>query len=119
MSDTLIFVYNADSGLFNAIKDLIHKNVSPETYPCNLCAVTWDNTGMKREWKQFVQSLNRNVEFLHRDELEKKYAIRDVPLPAAFTKCMGEEPRLWLDSEKMNSCTTLRELQQMVVNNLN
>jgi len=29
MTDTLIFFYNADSGLFNAIKDLIHENVSP------------------------------------------------------------------------------------------
>jgi hypothetical protein len=51
MSDKLIFVYNADSGILNAIKDLIHKNVSPETYPCSLCAVTYDNLGMKREWK--------------------------------------------------------------------
>jgi hypothetical protein len=119
MSDTLIFVYNADSGLFNAIKDLIHKNISPETYLCSLCAVTWDNTGMKRDWKQFVQSLNRNVEFLHRDELEKKYAIKDVPLPTTFTKCMGESPQMWLDAGKMNSCKSLGELQQMVINNLN
>lgn len=119
MSDTLIFVYNADSGLLNAIKDLIHKNVSPETYPCSLCAVTWDNLGMKREWKRFVQSLNRTVEFQHRDELKEKYGIRDLPLPAAFIKCMGEEPRLWLDSRKMNSCKSLGELEQMVTANLN
>jgi len=119
MSDKLIFVYNADSGILNAVKDLIHKNVSPETYPCSLCAVTWDNLGMKREWKQFIHSLNRSVEFLHRDELERKYAITNVPLPAAFIHCMGESLKLWLDAEQMNSCRSLGELQQLVNKSLN
>jgi hypothetical protein len=119
MSDKLIFVYNADGGIVNMFKDLIHKNVSPETYPCSLCAVTWDNLGMKREWKQFVSGLGREVEFLHRDELAKEHGIMDVPLPAAFIHCMGEEPELWLDSEEMDSCTSLEDLKQLVVGNLN
>jgi len=119
MSDKLIFVYNADSGLLNAIKDLIHKNVSPETYPCSLCAVTYNNLGMRREWRQFIQQLGRTVEFLHRDELEEKYAVKDVLLPAAFTKCMGEAPRIWLSAEMMNSCRSLGDLQQLVMSNLN
>lgn len=115
----MIFVYNADSGLFNGIKDLIHKNVSPETYPCSLCAVTCDNLGMKREWKRFVDQLGRTVEFLHRDELEEKYAIRDILLPAVFVHCMDDDPRLWLDAKRMNSCKSLGELKQLVLNNLN
>ena len=119
MSDTLIFVYNADSGLLNAIKDLVHKNISPETYACSLCAVTWDNFGMRREWKEFIRSLNRNVEFLHRDELEKKYVIREIPFPAAFIKCMGKEPQVWLDAKKINSCKSLDDLKQLVTNALN
>ncbi|MCI0555306.1 MAG: hypothetical protein L0287_30535 [Anaerolineae bacterium] len=119
MSDKLIFVYNADSGIFNAFKDLIHKNLSPETYPCSLCTVTYNNLGMRREWKQFIQQLGRSVEFLHRDELEKKYGIKGIPLPAAFTKCMGEEPRIWLNAEKMNSCKSLGDLKQLVMSNLN
>ena len=119
MSNKLIFVYNADSGLLNGIKDLIHKNVSPDTYPCSLCAVTYDNFGMRREWKQFISQLGRTVEFLHRDELEEKYEIKDVPLPAAFVHCMNEEPELWLDAEKMNSCKSLDDLKQLVSENLN
>jgi len=119
MSNKLIFVYNADGGILNMFKDFIHKNVSPETYPCSLCAVTWDNLGMKREWKQFVNSLGREVRFLHRDELAKKYGITDVPLPAAFVHCMDQEPELWLDSEQMNSCQSLGELEQLVTSNLN
>lgn len=119
MSDKLIFVYNADGGIINMFKDLIHKNVSPETYPCSLCAITWDNLGMKREWKQFVNSLGRKVEFLHRDELAKKHGIRNVKLPAAFVHCMDEEPELWLDAEKMDACQSLDDLKQLVISNLN
>ncbi len=44
MEDTekaLIFVYNADSGLLNAINDGILKIVSPSTYQCSLCSLTF------------------------------------------------------------------------------
>ena len=100
------------------LKDFVHKNVSPETYPCSLCALTWDNLGMKREWKQFVDQLGRKVEFLHRDELEEKYNVKDVPLPATFIKCKDESPQLWLDAEKMDNCETLDDLKRLVVDHL-
>ena len=51
---TLLFVYNADSGKLNALKDAIHKVVKPSTYPCSLCTVTYGNLGMKRTWKTFI-----------------------------------------------------------------
>lgn len=38
---TLIFVYNAKSGLISAFGDMVHKIVSPATYPCSLCALTY------------------------------------------------------------------------------
>jgi hypothetical protein len=37
---SLVFVYNADSGVFNTLSDIAHKIFSPETYACNLCALT-------------------------------------------------------------------------------
>jgi len=40
---TKIFVYNADSGPINGLKDYFHKIIKPETYECNLCAVTFGN----------------------------------------------------------------------------
>jgi hypothetical protein len=36
----LLFVYNADSGLAAALFDSAHKLLSPQTYACNLCALT-------------------------------------------------------------------------------
>lgn len=113
MISRLIFVYNADSGLFNALADWAHKILSPETYACRLCAVTYDNFGMRREWRQFVESLGMPVEFLHRDELRRKYGVMDVPLPAVFAPD-GHGLRVWLDAADVNACRTLNELMDLI-----
>ena len=50
----LVFCYNAKSGFKNGLIDLFHKTISPKTYPCNLCAITY--TYKKREkWKTTEQ----------------------------------------------------------------
>ena len=36
MRKSIVFVYNADSGLFNMVTDTAHKMLSPDTYECNL-----------------------------------------------------------------------------------
>ena len=113
----LIFVYNADSGIINTLKGWAHKIFSPQTYPCSLCALTFDNLGMRRPWQAFIDSLDYEVEFLHRDELLEKYGIEDVPLPAGFILKNGK-PELWIKSNFINSCNSLDELQSLVIEKL-
>jgi len=72
---TIIFVYNADSGPINGLKDYFHKIIKPETYRCNLCAVTFGNFGMKNSWRKFINSLKNDVKFLHRDEFRKQFNL--------------------------------------------
>ena len=81
----LLFVYNADSGLINAARDLVHNTVRPRTYACNLCALTFSGLGMRSEWARFVEDLGVPVFFLHRDELWDGYCVDDVPLPVVLT----------------------------------
>ena len=115
--EKLIFVYNADSGLVNALKDWAHKIVSPETYACSLCALTYDNLGMRRPWREFIKELGVEVEFLHRDELEEKYGVNGVQLPATFILENGK-PKLWIASDAMNACQSMEELQTLVTHKL-
>ena len=68
--DGLIFVYNAKSGRLNAAIDYFHKIVSPETYDCNLCILTYDNFGKKKEWKAFLKSLEVPIQFLYADDMK-------------------------------------------------
>ena len=69
----LIFVYNADSGLINALMDIGHKAISPQTYECNLCGLTFGLLSEHKQWKKFREASDTDMEFLHRDEFEQQY----------------------------------------------
>ena len=109
----LVFVYNAASGLFNVVADAAHKIFSPETYQCQLCALTHSTFGMRQGWKRFLETLDRPLEFLHADELEERYGVSQVPLPAVFER-EGGRVEVLLDAASINACRTLDELQQLV-----
>ncbi len=117
MHPTLIFVYNANSGLFNTLTDMAHKIFAPATYACNLCALTHSNFGMRKEWKQFIEGLGRAVEFLHADELKQRYGLEGVPLPAILWK-EGEHLREWIGAAAINACRTVSELEQLILRKL-
>ena len=114
---TLVFVYNADSGVFNALTDAAHKIFSPRTYACNLCALTYGAVQMRGEWKEFLDGLGLPLEFLHADELAARYDLNDVPLPAVFTKGGGRLSVL-LSAESINVCRTLDELERLILEGL-
>ncbi|MEJ7711582.1 MAG: hypothetical protein WKF84_17380 [Pyrinomonadaceae bacterium] len=113
MKPTLVFVYNADSGLFNGLADIAHKIFSPQTYQCNLCAITHSTFGMRDQWKTFINNLEAPVEFLHADEWRKRYRVHDVPLPAIFTKS-GEDLRVWITAAEINACRAPQELEKLI-----
>ncbi|MBI2031036.1 MAG: hypothetical protein HYT08_00275 [Candidatus Levybacteria bacterium] len=110
----LIFVYNADSGFFNSIKDLIHKSVSPKTYGCNLCGLTFSGASMKQEWREFLDSLPIRATFLHKDEFTKqypKYAM--ITYPVVFKKENGIL-KGFIYTDEINQQKTLETLQKLV-----
>ena len=80
----LLFVYNADSGVINLVKDFWKKLLRPSSYECNLCMQTFGAFTMKKDWKSFIKNLNIDTDFLHRDEFEKKYHIKDANYPSAY-----------------------------------
>ena len=85
MPQRLLFVYNADGGLLPGLQDLFHKLLSPATYPCSLCAVTYGVATVRPEWQRFIKALPVPVAFWHRDEFAYAYpAHGGARLPAAF-----------------------------------
>jgi hypothetical protein len=76
MSQKLLFIYNADSGLRNSILDGAHKILSPATYNCNLCKLTHGALSEKKIWTQFrkeLEAVGTKLEFLHKNEFRKIY----------------------------------------------
>ncbi len=113
MKPVIVFVYNADSGLFNTLTDIAHKIFSPETYECHLCAITYGNFGIRQEWQGFLETLDAELEFLHRDELRQKYGIENAELPMIFRKAdTGLHP--WINAAEINACAGLEELQGLI-----
>lgn len=107
----LIFVYNADSGIFNLLTDIAHKALSPQTYACNLCAITHSNFGMKKEWKEYLESLDVELEFLHADEFKQKYSFGKVALPAIFRED-NDSLFLAVDARTINECKSIGDLKK-------
>ena len=111
---TLVFVYNAESGLFNTLSDVAHKILSPQTYACNLCALTHTAFGVRREWKEFLEGLDVHAEFLHADELRSLHGLgRGPALPAVFRR-RGSSLEVLIGAAAINSCRTLGELKRLI-----
>jgi hypothetical protein len=110
---SLVFVYNADTGLFSVVTDYAHKIISPKTYPCNLCALTYGNMGMNNKWKEFIATLKVPIAFLHRDEFVKQFDFKDTQLPAAFLQ-QGESVTILITHDEINGCTSVDALIELV-----
>jgi len=110
---TLLFVYNADSGLFNTLADIGHKVISPATYPCQLCALTHGYLQEKRRWKRFVETLEVPCEFLHRDQFRRRFPGDGTPLPAVFRR-RGRRLEACIGAEELAACKGLEELERLV-----
>ena len=108
----LVFVYNADSGVFNTLTDIAHKIMSPDTYECNLCNLTHGYFKARDEWVGFLRDLDVEIEFLHRDEYIKKYKTK-ADYPAVFIKG-DKELKLWIDKSTINGMASTEELMQMI-----
>ena len=117
MNPSLLFVYNADSGLFSTVTDFAHKILSPKTYPCKLCAITYDNFGIKKEWGQFIKEIKANIKFLHRDEFLKTYDIANANFPCVFAE-KDSNIELIITDKEINACDSLEELKKLITINL-
>lgn len=112
--DALLFVYNAEGGVFNALADAAHKIFSPSTYACRLCAITHHALGMRREWKHFLDTLNIPFEFLHADELRARHdGAVGVSLPAIF-KLAGGRVEVLIRSDEIDCCRSVEDLKELV-----
>lgn len=111
----LIFVYNADSGMFNTLADIGHKIFSPGSYSCALCAITHGYFQERKEWRHFIESLPMPCQFMHRDEFHRKYPEQQEQLPAIF-RVQGETLRVCINAKQLETCDNMKLLKQLIVN---
>ena len=107
---SLIFVYNANGGLMSAAGDAVHKLVSPATYPCSLCALTYGAVSKRPAWRAFLARVGLPTLFLYRDEFRKDLDIRDLPLPAILLAGAGPVPEVLVSALELDGMSHLDEL---------
>lgn len=108
----LIFVYNADSGTINAILDSLHKVASPNSYDCNLCALTFGSFTENKTWKNFREHSEIAMEFLHKDEFLDQFGSKWLPeytFPIILVAQNGEL-EVFLNSNELNKLETAEAL---------
>lgn len=103
----LVFVYNANSGIFNNVTDFAHKLISPDTYACSLCSLTYGSFKIHQQWADFIRKLNYKVIFIYKDQIDKK--LTDRPLPLVLLK-EGNQTRVILSAAELNGMGSLDEL---------
>jgi len=106
---TLLFVYNANSGIGNMILDVAHKFFSPKTYACHLCALTYDTFSENRIWKDFRTKSNIDFTFLHIDEFETKYPKANFSYPIILED-NNAELSIVFDKAQINALTSVEGL---------
>ena len=102
-SQELIFIYNAKSGLVNELVDFAHKIISPQTYECNLCAITYGAFTMEKRWANYIHELPVKSVFTYKDKLVSE-ELKKTKLPSIFIR----------DGEKLNELISANE-----INNIN
>lgn len=115
----LLFVYNADSSIFDQVKDAFHKSVFPNSYQCNLCGLTYGAVSMNNEWKEFIKKLAIKSDFLHKDEFRKNYPqLGSIELPAVFL-ISDITPKEIITAQEINQQKTLENLKDLVLQKVN
>ena len=113
----LIFVYNANSGFLDKIFDGAHKIVSPSTYDCNLCAITFGAFSEDELWKAFRENSETPMVFYHKDEFIKQYKSKWLPdydFPIILAE-NGMELEIFISSEELDTLKSSEALIEEIM----
>ena len=105
----LIFIYNAKSGIVNEFLDFAHKIVSPSTYNCNLCAISYGNFTMKKKWSDYISSLPVRSTFTYKDKVSE-YGYDNIKLPSIIFQ-ISQNQKVIISSEEINK---LKKIDQLI-----
>lgn len=108
--DALIIVYNADEGLGAALFDAVHKLVRPDTYPCDLCAITYGAVAMRGEWRDWLKAQPFLTEFYHKQDFIRAYPLLSTMALPAILRRDGDTLTLLIGAGDMRADMHVRGL---------
>ncbi|MBJ47660.1 MAG: hypothetical protein CMG59_00560 [Candidatus Marinimicrobia bacterium] len=110
----IIFIYNASDNFLSVGFDFFHKIISPQTYQCSLCKITYGNVSMKDQWKEYIDGLNYDIEFLYMNNFSESHPdLKAVKAPSTFIYD-GKEYYELINKEEFNAIPDLDSLIQLM-----
>lgn len=112
----LVFVYNANSGWGNKVMDSTHKLLSPKTYVCNLCDITYGVFAEDKSWRRFRKESLIQMEFLHKDEFLNQYNDL-IKKPISFPVILKFEKKqlqVFCGTSELNKVNNVQELMAII-----
>ena len=111
----LIFVYNEDANPVSMAINFVHRIVSPHTYDCNLCDLTYGYLTMKKDWKDYIGGLPVPSEFYLRSRFLKRYPnLEGARFPAVFSMTSAGAIENFLSADDVNAANSLDDLKALV-----
>ena len=111
----LVFVYNAEAGALNAVLDIGHKILSPNTYACDLCTLTHGTFRERGAWKRFRESSSLGLTFFHKDEFEKLHGSQpDLSISYPVVLREGSRLEVFISTEELGAMSDPQELIAMI-----
>lgn len=103
----LLFVYNANSGIFSKVNDFAKKIITNNS--CRLCKLTYGVFNMEKSWKDFLDSLSYEKIFMYKDEFISKYPTLKE-FPAIYID--DGSLKILLNSEEING---LEDVESLII----
>lgn len=100
--DTVILIYNGDSGLKAMLLDVIKKSLGREE--CALCEITYSPLGKRKAWTACEARLGVTVQELHRDQLPVEWNISPKQLPCVLARTRDGAPTVLLTRDDIAAC---------------
>ncbi len=115
-SAKLIFIYAADSGLFNTVTDMAHKIFSPKTYECQLCKISHGWFGMHEQWREGIEEMNVEPEYHHRDRLPVALAdeCKNLKFPCILLQDDKDEIQILMTQKEISQLDDIESLLEML-----
>lgn len=92
--------------------------MSPQTYDCDLCSLTFGAFTEKEEWTRFRESINIPLEFLHKNEFLKTYKSKWLPkydFPIVLAEKKGEL-QIAISAQRFENIENVEKLMEEIKN---
>jgi hypothetical protein len=100
--DSVILVYDGDSGVAAMLLDVVKKAVGREE--CPLCEITYSPVGKRGSWVACEKRLGIEVKELHRDQLPADWNIARTDLPCILARVRDERPSVLVPRAEIVAC---------------